>query len=117
MDVDGYLCRGEGVGLTHTKNLMTKKLKSTRETGQLETEGENAKKKPPFGHFFESYFDLPNHYSNNVVIMDSDFMLTERRCAIAIIAYVSFKIAKRPTLRESRRISSFYGNRVLVWKG
>ena len=65
--------RGVGVGLTNTKNLI-KKLKSVRETGELETQGENAKK-PPFGRFFESYFDLPNHYSNNIVITDSDFIL------------------------------------------
>ena len=37
-----------GVGLTHTENLIIKKLKSTRETGELETEGENARK-PSFG--------------------------------------------------------------------
>ena len=72
---------GVGVGLTHTKNLITKKLKSARETGELETEGENAKK-PPFGRIFESYFDLPNHYSNNIVITDRGFVLTERTCAI-----------------------------------
>ena len=77
--------RGVGVGLTHTENLIIKKLKSARETGELETEGENAKK-PPFGRIFESYFDLPNHYSNNIVITDSDFILTERTCAIAITA-------------------------------
>ena len=34
--------RGVGVGLTHTENLMIKKLKSARETGELETEGGNA---------------------------------------------------------------------------
>ena len=45
--------RGVGVGLTHTENLIIKKLKSARETGELETEGENAKK-PPFGRIFES---------------------------------------------------------------
>ena len=84
--------RGVGVGLTHTENLIIKKLKSARETGELETEGENAKK-PPFGRIFESYFDLPNHYSNNIVITDSDFILTERTCAIAITADVSFKTA------------------------
>ena len=84
--------RGVGVGLTHTENLIIKKLKSARETGELETEGKNAKK-PPFGRIFESYFDLPNHYSNNIVITDSDFILTERTCAIAITADVSFKTA------------------------
>ena len=36
--------RGVGVGLTHTENLIIKKLKSARETGELETEGEIAKK-------------------------------------------------------------------------
>ena len=85
--------RGVEVGLTHTKNLMIKKLKSARETGELETEGENAKKKPPFGRVFESYFDLPNHYSNNVAVTDSDFILTERTCAIALTADVRFKTA------------------------
>ena len=38
--------RGVGVGLTHTENLIIKKLKLARETGELETEGENAKKPP-----------------------------------------------------------------------
>ena len=84
--------QGVGVGLTHAKNLSNKKLKLARETGELETEGENAKKLP-FGRIFESYFDLPNHYSNNIVIKDSDFILTERTCAIAITADVSFKTA------------------------
>ena len=65
-------------------------MKSARETGELETESENAKKSP-FGRVFESYFDLPNHYSNNVVVTDSDFILTEFTCAIAITADVSFK--------------------------
>ena len=47
-DVDGYFCPGSK-GRTHPhQNLIIKKLKSARETGELETEGENAKK-PPFG--------------------------------------------------------------------
>ena len=82
--------RGVGVGITHTENLIIKKLKSARETGDLETEGENAEK-PAFGRIFESYFDLPNHCSSNIVIPDSDFILTERTCTIAITADVSFK--------------------------
>ena len=43
--------RGVGVGPTHTENLIIKKLKSARETGELETEGENAKKSA-FGQIF-----------------------------------------------------------------
>ena len=101
--------RGVGVGLTHTENLIIKKLKSARETGELETEGENAKK-PPFGRIFESYFDLPNHYSNNIVITDSDFILTERTCAIAITADVSLKTALAADFKRE------YKNIEFLWK-
>ena len=111
-----FLVRGVGVGLTHTKNLIIKKFKLARETGKLETEGENAKK-PPFGQIFESFFDHSNHYLNNVVITDSDFILTERTCAIAITADVSSKTALAADFKESIRISSFQGNRGLVWEG
>ena len=52
-----------------------------------------------------------NHYSNNIVITDSDFILTERTCAIAITADVSFKTALAADFKESTRISSFCGNR------
>ena len=31
-----------GLGITHTENLLMKKLKSARETGEVETEGQNA---------------------------------------------------------------------------
>ena len=75
--------RGVGVGPNHTENFIIKKLKSAKESGELETEGK-IDKKPSFGQIFESYFDLTNHYSNNVVITDSDFIVTEHTCAIAI---------------------------------
>ena len=101
--------RGVGVGLTHTGNLIIKKLKSARETGELETEGENAKK-PPFGQIFESYFDLPSHYSNSIVITDSDFILTERTCAIALKADVSFKTALAADFKRE------YRNIEFLWK-
>ena len=72
-------------------------------------EGENAKK-PPFGRTFESYFDLPSHYSNNIVITVSDFILTERTCAIAIIAVVSFKTALAADFKKEYRKIEF------LWK-
>ena len=46
-----------------------------------------------FRWFFESCFDHSNHYSNNIIVSDSDFILTECTCAIAITADVLFKIA------------------------
>ena len=101
--------RGVGVGLTHTKKLIIKKLKLARDNGELETEGENAKK-PPFGRIFESYFDQPNHYSNNIVMTDSDFTLTERTCAIAITADVSFKTASAADFKRKHKNIEF------LWK-
>ena len=102
--------RGMGVGLTHTKNLMTKKLNLASETEELEREGKNALKKSQFGRVFESYFDLPNHYSNKVVVTDSDFILTERTCAIAITADVSFKTALAADFTRE------YKNIKFLWK-
>ena len=94
---------------------MIKKLKSSRETGELETEGKNSKK-PPFGHLFESYSDLPNHYSNNVVT-DSDFILTERTCAIAITAERSFQTALAADFKRECQNIEFFWNTGLVWEG
>ena len=37
---------GMGVGLTHTEKLLTEKLKIARETGDLETEGDEGSKEP-----------------------------------------------------------------------
>ena len=101
--------RGVGVGLTHIENLILKKLKYARETGELETEGENAKK-PAFGRIFDSYFDQPNHYLSNIVVTDSDFILTERPCAIAIIADVSLKTALAVDFQRE------YKNIEFLWK-
>ena len=63
-----------------------------------------------FGRIFESYFDLPNHYSNNIVITDSDFIFTERTCAIAITADVSFKTALAADFKRE------YKNIEILWK-
>ena len=67
-------------------------------------------KKIPFRQIFESYFDLPNHYSNNFVITDNDFILTERTCAIAIPADVSFRTALAADLRREHKNIEF------LWK-
>ena len=70
--------RGVGVGLTHNENLLIKKLRIARETGDLEAEtGEDAKK-PDIGRVVESYFNLPNENSSSIILTDSDFILTNR---------------------------------------
>ena len=85
--------RGVGVGLTHTENLIIKKLSIARETGDLVAETGQEPKKPDLGRVVESYFNLPNEYSSNIILTDSDFILTNRICAIAITADMSSRTA------------------------
>ena len=85
--------RGVGVGLTHTEILLIKKLRIARETGDLEAETGKEPKKPDIGRVVESYFNLRNEYSSSIILTDSDFILTNRICAIAITADMSFRTA------------------------
>ena len=78
--------RKVGVGLTHTENLMIKKLREVRETSGLELDGEEAE--PTIGRNFKTKFEIPNEYSENILITDSDFILSDRIC---ITADMSFK--------------------------
>ena len=81
--------RGVGVGLTHTENLMIRKLKEVRETSELELEEEEPE--PTIGRNFKTKFEIPNEYSENIMITDSDFNLSNRTSAICITADMSFK--------------------------
>ena len=81
--------RGVGVGLTHAENLMIKKLREVRETCGLELEGEEAE--PTIGRNFQTKFEKPNEYSENILITDSDFILSDRTSATCITADMSFK--------------------------
>ena len=92
--IDGDIfVRGVGVGFTHTAKLLIKKLRIARETGDLEAETGKEPKKPDIGRLVESYFNLPNEYSSSIILTDSNFLLTNRTCAIAITADMSFKTA------------------------
>ena len=81
--------RGVGVGLTHTENLMIKKLREVRETNGLELDGEEAE--PTIGRNLITKFEIPNEYSENILITDSDFILSDRTSAICITVDMSFK--------------------------
>ena len=81
--------RGVGVGLTHTENLMIEKLREERETSGLELGEEEAE--PTIGRNFKTKFEIPNEYSKNILITDSDFILSDRTSAICITADMSFK--------------------------
>ena len=71
--------RGVGAGLTHTKILMIKKLKEVRETSGLELDQVEAK------------FEIPKEFSENILITDCDFILSDRTSAVCITADMSFK--------------------------
>ena len=91
--------RGMGVRLTHTENLLIGKLGKARETGNLEAETGEDPKKPDIGRVVESHFNLPNEYSSSIILTDSDFILTNRACAGAITADMSFKTAFAADIR------------------
>ena len=102
--------RGVGVGLTHTEKLLIKKLRVARGTGDLEAETGEDPKKPDIGRVVESYFNLPNENSSSIILTDSDFILTNRTCAIAITADMSFKTALAAVFKRE------YKNIVFLWK-
>ena len=81
--------RGVAVELNHTKNLMIKKLREVRETSGLELHEEEAE--PTIERNFKTKFEIPNEYSENILITDSDFILSDRTSAICITADMSFK--------------------------
>ena len=102
--------RGVGVGLTHTEKLLIKKLRVARGTGDLEAETGEDPKKPDIGRVVESYFNLPNENSSSIILTDNDFILTNRTCAIAITADMSFKTALAAVFKRE------YKNIVFLWK-
>ena len=64
-----------GAGLTHTENLMIKNLRKMRETNGLELEQEEVE--PTIGRKFKIKFEIPNEYTENILITDSDFILSD----------------------------------------
>ena len=102
--------RGVGVGLTHTENLMIKKLKEVRETNELELDEEEPE--PNIGRNFKTKFEIPNEYSENIKITDSDFILSNRTSAICITADMSFKSRLKPDFkREYQNVDFLFRQR------
>ena len=60
-------------------------------------------KKSDIGRVVESYFNLPNQYSSSIILTDRNFILTNRTCAIAITADMSFKTALTADFRRKTR--------------
>ena len=68
---------------------MIKKLKEVRETSELELGEEEAE--PTIGRNFKTKFEIPNEYSENIMITDSDFILSDRTSTICITADMNFR--------------------------
>ena len=101
-----------GVGLTHTENFLIKKLRIARNTGDLEAETGEEPTKPDIERIVESYFNLPKEYSSSIILTDSDLILTDRTCAIAITADMSFKTALAADfMREYKNIEFLWKQR------
>ena len=81
---------GVGVGLTHTENLMIKKVREVRESSGLELDEEEPE--PTIGRSFKTKFVIPNEYSENILITDSDFILSDKTSAICITADICIKL-------------------------
>ena len=76
---------------------MIKKLREVRETSGLELYEEEDE--PAIGRNFKTKFDIPNEYSENILIMDREFILSDRTSAICITALnVEFLFRQRPGL-------------------
>ena len=67
---------------------MMKKLREGREINGLELDQKEFE--PAIGRKFKTKFDIPNEYSENILIMDNDFILSDRTSAICITVDMSF---------------------------
>ena len=63
---------------------MMKKLREVRETNGLELDQEGAD--PTIGRNFKIKFEILNEYLDNILITDSDFILSDKTSAICITA-------------------------------
>ena len=71
------------------RKLDDKRLREVRETNGLELDKKEAE--TTIGRNFKTKFNIPNEYSKNILITDSDFILSDRTSAICITADISFK--------------------------
>ena len=102
--------RGVGVGLTHSENLIIKKLREVKETSGLELDEEEAE--PTIGRNFKTKFEIPNEYSENILITDSDFILSDRTSAICITADMNFESRLKADFeRDYQNVEFLFGQR------
>ena len=90
--------------------MLIKNLRIAREAGDLDAEIGEDPKKPDIERVVESYFNLPNEYSIRIILTNSNFRLTNRKCAIALTADMSFRTALAADFKRE------YKNLEILWK-
>ena len=95
---------GVGVGLTHTENLIIKKLREVREANGLEFYQEEAE--PTIGRYFK-----------NILITNSDFILSDRTIAICIMADMSFNTRLEVDFKREYQNVEFLYRQIPGWGG
>ena len=76
-----------------------------RETNGLKLDQEETK--PTIGRNFKTKFEIPNEYSENILITDSDFILSDRTSAIGIAADMSFNTRLEADFKREYQIVEF----------
>ena len=84
---------------------MIKKLREVRETNGLELDQEEAE--PTIGRNFKTKFEISNEFSENILITDSDFILSDRTRAICITANMSFKMRLEADVKRENQNVEF----------
>ena len=85
-----------------------------RETSGLELYEEEAE--PTIGRKFKTKFEIPNEYSKNILITDSDFILSDRTSAICITADRSFKLRLEADFKREYQNLEFLFRQRLGWE-
>ena len=107
--------RGVGVGFTHTKILIIKKLREIREVNGLKLNHEEVE--PTIGRNFKAKFEISNEYFENILLTDSDFILSDRTSAISITEDMRLNTRLEADFkRESTRMWSFCSGRGQNWE-
>ena len=89
---------------------MIKNLREVRETNGLKLDQEETD--PTIGRNFKTKFKIPNEYSVNILITDSDFILSDRTSAICITADISFNtILEADFKREYQNVEFLFSQR------
>ena len=81
-----------------------------RETSGLELDKEEAE--PTIERNFKTKFEIPNEYSESILITDSNYILSDRTSAICITAVMSFKSRLEADFkREYRNVEFLFRQR------